>query len=119
MQGYCIAGKGDSQVYICSNCGHAIEPIIKTTHENLDGENGIETFSEAFCPNCGSQDLSPAGICPVCHGWMEQGRDCCKECGRKAKQTLADALAQLDPAQVKYLDFELDGVSLMDFWIKN
>jgi ssDNA-binding Zn-finger/Zn-ribbon topoisomerase 1 len=103
-------------VYICNNCGQAAEPIIKTTRENLDGENGIETRTTAFCPQCGSQDLIQAEICPVCHEWMKQGRDCCKECGRKAKQALSDALSQLDPAQVKYLDFELDGVSLLDFW---
>lgn len=87
-------------MYICDDCGAATERSDR-------------------CPFCDSPYLERADTCPVCHKIMRSGRDCCKECGHKAKQTLSDALSQLDPAQIKYLDFELDGVSLLDFWNEN
>lgn len=83
-------------MYICDDCGAVTEQSTR-------------------CPFCDSPYLERAGICPVCHKIMRSGRDCCKDCGKEAKKILSDALAQLGPAQIDYLDFELDGVSLKDF----
>lgn len=43
---------------ICERCGAVFdEPTIYEYRENLDGEHGWATFTEMYCPECGSDDL--------------------------------------------------------------
>lgn len=43
---------------ICNGCGCRFdEPIIRRVKENLDGENGWQTFYEKRCPYCGSEEI--------------------------------------------------------------
>lgn len=49
-------------MYICDNCGAEIlesDVVVRKRAENLDGENGIENYTERFCPVCDSGDIRP------------------------------------------------------------
>lgn len=42
----------------CECCGATFEePFTKTVMENLDGENGWWRHTEAFCPECGEEQI--------------------------------------------------------------
>ena len=48
-------------MFRCDRCGEAFyEPNRQTFRENLDGEDGWWTYTEAYCPHCGSQDFEEA-----------------------------------------------------------
>ena len=107
-------------MYKCSICGTVFDkPRVIRRTENLDGENGWEEQVYVVCPICGEQYFEESVLCPSCKRNMPADRIICKECAKKAKESLSDVLSQLDPAQVKYLDDELDGISLLDFWKKS
>lgn len=43
---------------MCTRCRAVFdEPMIYEYRENLDGEHGWATFTEMYCPECGSDDL--------------------------------------------------------------
>lgn len=43
--------------YCCHLCGALFdEPSLVTRRENLDGEHGWRTYTEALCPVCGDAD---------------------------------------------------------------
>lgn len=45
-------------MYRCDFCGALFhEPDLHTVSENLDGENGWWTHTEARCPRCGAPDF--------------------------------------------------------------
>lgn len=45
-------------LFRCEWCGEIFnEPDTRSVTENLDGENGWWTHTEAYCPYCGSQDI--------------------------------------------------------------
>lgn len=45
----------------CNRCGEEFyEPDTRKFRENLDGENGWWTYTEEYCPRCGSQDFEEA-----------------------------------------------------------
>lgn len=49
---------GSKMKYRCYTCGKRFrKPEIVTARENLDGENGWETWHEAQCPKCGGDDF--------------------------------------------------------------
>ena len=42
----------------CNDCGAEFyEPNTRRVSENLDGENGWWTYTEAYCPRCGNQEF--------------------------------------------------------------
>ena len=44
--------------YYCITCGLVFRhPTFRLVRENLDGERGIWTHEEPFCPRCGSGDV--------------------------------------------------------------
>ena len=48
-------------LYRCDLCGEEFrEPDTWRVTENLDGENGWRTYTEEYCPRCGSQDFEEA-----------------------------------------------------------
>lgn len=45
-------------MWCCESCGATFdEPFKKTVMENLDGENGWWRHTEAFCPECGEEQI--------------------------------------------------------------
>lgn len=45
-------------IYRCEACGwYCTEPKVVKYRENLDGENGWQTFCEKRCPYCGSEEI--------------------------------------------------------------
>lgn len=48
-------------MFRCDWCGALFdEPDTRRITENLDGENGWWTYTEEYCPRCGSQDFEEA-----------------------------------------------------------
>ena len=48
-------------MFRCYRCGELFdEPDSVKVTENLDGENGWWTYTEEYCPHCGSQDFDEA-----------------------------------------------------------
>lgn len=48
-------------MFRCDCCGELFdEPDSVKVTENLDGENGWWTYTEEYCPHCGSQDFDEA-----------------------------------------------------------
>ena len=48
-------------MYRCNRCGEEFwEPDTRTVTENLDGENGWWTYTEEYCPRCGTADIDEA-----------------------------------------------------------
>lgn len=42
----------------CACCGAVVdEPLIRERWENMDGENGWMLWREAFCPECGDEQI--------------------------------------------------------------
>lgn len=51
-------------MFRCNFCGaEFFEPEIRTSTENLDGENGWWTHSEGVCPWCGDEDFEEIEEC--------------------------------------------------------
>ena len=45
-------------LFRCDWCGEIFdEPDTRRVTENLDGENGWWTYTEAYCPRCGNQEF--------------------------------------------------------------
>ena len=48
-------------MFRCDWCGEEFrEPDTRRITENLDGENGWWTHTEAYCPFCGSEEFEEA-----------------------------------------------------------
>ena len=48
-------------MFRCDWCGELFnEPDTRRVTENLDGENGWWTYTEEYCPRCGSRDFEEA-----------------------------------------------------------
>ena len=48
-------------MFRCDRCGEEFyQPDTRRVTENLDGENGWWTYTEEYCPRCGSHDFEEA-----------------------------------------------------------
>lgn len=90
------------EMRICVDCGAVFKDDHKTD----------------TCGVCGG-DLVKAKRCPCCDNYMSEEDLICPACADSTKKTLFDALATLDPEQVKYLDELSEGTSLLEFWRNN
>ena len=98
---------------ICKHC-HAVFDEPSTYYDRSTG-----AYDED-CPECGSEDISEAGICPVCGETVAndefENEKCCADCAINLRERLGDFLATLKKPEIEALDTITDGESLMTFW---
>lgn len=100
--------------YICEKCGGLfMEPMSYTECLTTDPPSYEE---RSMSPCCGD-GYHKAVECPVCGIFSRSDRSggLCDVCAKNAADGLKEFLNGMEAAEVKWLDFLLDGVSLEEF----
>lgn len=100
--------------YICENCGGLfMEPMSYTECLTTDPPSYEE---RSMSPCCGD-GYHKAFECPVCNDFTRSDRSggLCDVCAKNAADGLKEFLNCMEVAEIKWLDFLLDGVSLEEF----
>lgn len=102
--GVCLVGdrikarkEGIMDRYFCKECGHvATEDELDYYEERDTGEGGYGNvmYSEARCPECGSEDLIEAKLCPVCGEWHGNDNVICDPCTEDIRKAWIELLAK-------------------------
>lgn len=102
--GVCLVGdriearkEGIMDRYFCEECGHvATEDELDYYEERDTGEGGYGNvmYSEARCPECGSEDLIEAKECPICGEWHGNDDVICDPCTVEIKKAWDELLAK-------------------------
>ena len=100
--------------YICENCGLLfVEPMSYTECLTIDPP----AYEKRSMSPCCGDGYHKAFECPVCNDFTRSNRSggLCDVCAKSAAEGLKEFLNGMDAAEIKWLDFLLDGVSLEEF----
>ena len=100
--------------YICENCGGLFtEPLTYTDCLTIDPP----IYEERSMSPCCGDGYHKAFECPVCNDFTRSDRSggLCDVCAKNTADGLKEFLNGMESAEIKWLDFLLDGVSLEEF----
>lgn len=101
-------------MYACENCG-GLFAIPDTYTECLTTDP--PTYEKRSMSPCCGDDYHKAFECPVCNDFTRSDRSggLCDVCAKNAADGLKEFLNCMEAAEIRWLDFLLDGVSLEEF----
>jgi hypothetical protein len=109
-------------MYICNNCHSVFDEPCKD-YDRSTGTN------DTTCPECGSDDIEDAAICPVCGNWRADNNiafeteHCCADCAKRLKSAVADALnvylCTLNRQELNAVSELVEGKDMIEFWRMN
>lgn len=86
-------------MYKCKICGAECNyPRVHTASLVMDADGNREPRQEVTCPECGSGRIEDVSAVP------------------EIALRFRDFLAEYEPDQIRALDDELDGISLVTYW---
>lgn len=96
--------------WYCPDCGKENDSVVVRTYYTTD--RGKETL--VMCPWCGGDSMRKMVECPSCHEWMEPDDRLCHKCREHVEKSVKKFLRQFNEAELEYVDYLFDGVSVRD-----